>query len=291
MISVQNDTGPALDIDAVRTFVLVAELHSFTRAAEATGTTQSAASLKLKRLEVRLGTRLIERTPRSVRLTADGASFLVRARDLLAAHDRALAGGAPLERRLKIGISDHVAGPELPELLARLGASDPNMQLEVRIDFSSTLFDLFDRGKLDAIIVRREKHRRGGENIREDDFGWFALSNFGRDRSGRLRVAMLAAPCGVRAQATNALNRAKANWTEAFTGGGVTAVAAAAAAGVAVAPLARRLAPRGTVDVGPALGLPSLGRSKVVLYARINDSQAIAALRTVAATLRGRAGK
>jgi DNA-binding transcriptional LysR family regulator len=43
-----------LDLDAVRAFVLVADLHSFTRAADALDTTQSAVSLKLKRLETHL---------------------------------------------------------------------------------------------------------------------------------------------------------------------------------------------------------------------------------------------
>ncbi|MEX3823263.1 LysR family transcriptional regulator, partial [Paraburkholderia sp. BR14262] len=59
-----------LDLDAVRAFVLVAELRSFTRAADALDTTQSAVSLKLKRLEAHLGKQLLERTPRVVRLTA-----------------------------------------------------------------------------------------------------------------------------------------------------------------------------------------------------------------------------
>src|ERR1700741_4858746 len=95
VIMMQNDAATRpLDLDAVRAFALVAELSSFTRAAQVSGTTQSAVSLKLKRLEGRLAMRLIERTPRSVRLTAQGAAFLERARDLLAAHDRALAGVA-----------------------------------------------------------------------------------------------------------------------------------------------------------------------------------------------------
>jgi len=133
MITMDNDTTRALDVDAVRAFALVAELQSFTRAAQATGTTQSAVSLKLKRLEDRLATRLVERTPRSVRLTASGANFLERARDLLAAHDRALAGLQPTERRLTIGISDHVAGPALANLIARVSSFDPSLRLDVRI--------------------------------------------------------------------------------------------------------------------------------------------------------------
>ena len=62
-----------LDIEAVQAFVLTADLKSFTRAAEALDTTQSAVSLKIKRLEDGIGRRLLERTPRQVRLSADGS--------------------------------------------------------------------------------------------------------------------------------------------------------------------------------------------------------------------------
>src|SRR6478672_3428159 len=85
-------TDMTLDVDAVKAFVAVAELRSFTRAAEALGSTQGAISVKLKRLEDRMGQRLIERTPQLVRLSAQGALFLDSARDFLAAHDRAIAG-------------------------------------------------------------------------------------------------------------------------------------------------------------------------------------------------------
>ena len=59
-----------LDLDAVRTFIRIAELGSFTRSAEAMRTTQATVSLKLRRLEKRLGCRLLERTPRYVQLSA-----------------------------------------------------------------------------------------------------------------------------------------------------------------------------------------------------------------------------
>ena len=70
-----NATKP-LDLSAVRAFVLTADLQSFTRAAEALDSTQSAVSLKLRQLETQLGRRLLERTPRHVRLSAEGAAFL-----------------------------------------------------------------------------------------------------------------------------------------------------------------------------------------------------------------------
>src|ERR1700694_3564189 len=99
----------ALDILTVQAFLLVAELRSFTRAAEALGTTQAAVSMKLQRLEAVLGMRLVERSPRAVSLTADGAAFLDHARVLMDAHDRALSGGLPVRQRLSLGISDHAA--------------------------------------------------------------------------------------------------------------------------------------------------------------------------------------
>ena len=258
----------ALDLDAVQAFVLVADLASFTRAAEAAGTTQSAISLKLKKLEQRLGRRLIERTPRLVRLSGDGAAFLDRARDLIAAHERAVRDdGAP--RRLTLGISEHAAGPELASLIARINAYDPALRLDVRIGFSRAL--------LDALRRRRVRRRAGAARgrtprRREAPAGPLRLvRGAGLPRAGEpLRLATLAPPCGVHALAARALDGAKIAWVEAFVGGGIAAVAAAVTAGLGVAPLAARLAPAGSVDIGASARLPKLPRSDVdAAFARL----------------------
>lgn len=275
-----------LDIDTVRAFLLVAELQGFTRAAEALGTTQAAVSMKLQRLETVLGKRLVERSPRAVRLTADGAAFLPNARALIAAHDRALSGERPARQQLTLGISDHAAGPELVPLLERLHAMASQLALAVTIGFSRSMLDAYDAGELDAVIVRQEGSRRGGEKLAEDGFGWFAAKRFVWPRGDALPLATLAPPCGVRAHAVRALDKAGVDWTESFVGGGVTAVVAAALAGLAVAPLARRIAPPGLIDVGPAHKLPRLGASKVMLHSKVSDPAKLAALRTLAATFR-----
>ncbi|MBE7246465.1 MAG: LysR family transcriptional regulator, partial [Actinomycetospora chiangmaiensis] len=79
-----------LDLDGVIAFVRVVDLGSFTRAAEALATSQAAVSLRLKRLEDRIGARLLDRTPRHVAVTRQGELFLPAARRLLEAHDSAL---------------------------------------------------------------------------------------------------------------------------------------------------------------------------------------------------------
>src|SRR5215207_3424302 len=230
-----------LDLDAVEAFVRIAELDSFTRAAEAMRTTQGAVSLRLKRLEERLGCRLIERTPRYVQLSAQGAAFLEHARELLEVHDRALAVCAGARQRLTIGISDHVAGPELPALISRMNAQDPQLLIEIRIGSSGNLLQSFDRRELDTVIVRLHDRRSDGEVLTEEKFGWFAAPSWQHRAGEPLPVATMPEPCGVRVMAGQLLDAAGVPWAEVFVGGGVAAVAAAVMAGLGVAALAPRM--------------------------------------------------
>ncbi|PWY51626.1 MULTISPECIES: LysR family transcriptional regulator [Pseudomonas] len=277
-----------LDIDTVHAFVLIADFGSFTRAAQALDTSQAAISLKLKRLEERLGYRLLERTPRHVRLTPVGEQFMQAARDLLRAHERALGDmqAAPA-RRLVIGISDHVAGAELPQLLSRIAAYDPLLIIEVRIASSRDLTAAFDREELDAVIVRNEGARQDGEVLVVERFGWFAAPAWQQVPGTPLRLATMAAPCGVRHIAVRVLDDAGIPWTEVFIGGGVMAVCAAVSAGLGVAALAHRVAPAGAAEVGERLGLPLLPVSEIVLLARPTDARSEETLRALSAAFRG----
>jgi DNA-binding transcriptional LysR family regulator len=276
----------SLDVDAVRAFVAIAGFRSFTRAAESLDTTQGAISVKLKRLEDRLGCRLIERTPRAVRLSAQGAVFLGAARDFVAAHDRALAGLQAERRHFRLGVSEYVAGPEIPTLLARLNERDPALTIEVRLEQSRTLLDAFDKGELDAVIVREEDDRRDGDDLGPEHFGWFASPCFQQRAGEPLRLAALSPCCGVRGAATRVLHDAGIEWSEVFVGGGHTAVLAAVSAGLAVAALSCRLAPPDTVDVGAKLGLPALPSSRIVLHSALSDRRSKDALYTLAAVYR-----
>ncbi|ABF11047.1 DNA-binding transcriptional LysR family regulator [Cupriavidus metallidurans] len=275
-----------LDLDAVQAFVRIADLGSFTRAAEAMRTTQAAVSLKLQRLEQRLDCRLVERTPRYVALSAQGVAFLEHARELLEVHERALAGMTGRRQRLVIGISDHVAGPELPALIARMNAQNPQLLIEIRIGSSGDLLQSFDRRELDTVIVRLHVGRSDGEFLTDEKFGWFAAPSWKHRAGDPLPLATLAEPCGVRAMAGQFLDAAGVPWTEVFVGGGVAAVAAAVVAGLGVAALAPRMLPWGAVDVGSKLGLPDLPRLPVLLHSRVSDSRSREALAALAAAFK-----
>jgi DNA-binding transcriptional LysR family regulator len=275
-----------LDVDAVKAFVAIADLQSFTRAAEALGTTQGAISVKLRRLEDRIGKKLIERTPRLVRLSAQGEVFLESARDFLAAHDRAIAAVSSARRRFSLGIATHVGGSELPTLLTRLNSHDPALTIEVRLNDSRDLLDAFDRGEVDAAIIRREDDRRDGEMLVPDHFGWFATPDFAYRTGEPLRLAASSPSCGILNIATRALEAAGIPWTEVFLGCGSFAVAEAVSAGLATSVFSCRVAPPGTVEVSRRFGLPALPPSEIVLLSTLSDARSRKALKILATAFR-----
>ena len=121
-----------MDIDSVRIFVRVAELGSFTRASEQLGLSKARASVRIQELEAELGSRLLLRSTRALRLTEDGEKFLPRAKRLvLDADELATMFQAPstLRGRVRIDLPirfarDHVI-PRLPEFMA----SHPQIEL------------------------------------------------------------------------------------------------------------------------------------------------------------------
>ena len=162
-----------LDIEAVQAFVLVADFSSFTRAGEAMDSSQSAVSLKIKRLEDGLGRRLFERTPRRVRLTDAGQLFLERARLLIVAHGSALDAFATERRRLVVGISDHaqeslgdVVYVDLPKVGQKFGAGEIFGVVE-SVKAASDLFAPLGG----EVVAVNEALAKGPEAVNQDPYG------------------------------------------------------------------------------------------------------------------------
>ncbi|MFC0085105.1 LysR family transcriptional regulator [Dyella flava] len=282
------DSMKALDLDAVKAFVFIADLQSFTRAAEALDTTQSAISLKLRRLEDQLGRRLLERTPRQVRLSAEGAAFLDAARSLVGAHERAIGSFQIERRRLTIGISQQIVGSELPALLRRMNEHDPSLLIEMRVAGSREVMQAYEERMLDAALVLQPENRRHqGETLFTESFAWIGIPNWESHPGQALPLATQGESCSIRAAAVRALDQAGIAWTEVFIGKGAAVVGAAAAAGLAIAVLARRTAPSGTIDMGAKLSLPSLPRQEAVLYTALNDRRSRDAIRTLVTAFKG----
>lgn len=160
-------------LDRMQIFARVAELASFTQAAEALGIPKASASTAVQQLETQLGTRLLHRTTRRVQLTQDGQAYYERCKDLLADVDELQsmfqhADGDGLRGRVRIdmstGMARNVVMPRLPELLAR----HPALALELssterRVDLVREGFDCVLRtGAVvdESLIARPLGHTR-----------------------------------------------------------------------------------------------------------------------------------
>lgn len=93
-----------MDLNAVRTFVAVADAGQFQKAGVDLALTQQAVSKRVATLEREIGVRLLNRTPRGAELTIDGQAFLSHARALLQAEERARASVRPGSRALRIDV-------------------------------------------------------------------------------------------------------------------------------------------------------------------------------------------
>lgn len=273
---------PVLDIDLLRTFAVLSDSLNFTQAGDRLGATQSAISVRVKKLEERIGRALFERTPRSVALTPFGADFLADARRILAVHDEALRRAAvkdaPME--LAIGISEHAGGHHLTAALSAMRALAPRLRIRVQLGLSDTLIDEFDRGQLDAVIVRRNiaaepgrgedarERSGGGRMLFRDDLVWAAAPTLVLLPGEPVPLATIGAPCNARVAAVTALEAAGLPWTEVMSSRGLAAIQAAVAAGLGVGCFGLRHLPPGARTLGAADGLPPLPASEAVLFER-----------------------
>jgi DNA-binding transcriptional LysR family regulator len=136
------------NLEPILIFMRVAEMGSFTLAAESLGIQKGRASTAVRKLEDDVGTRLLHRTTRSVQLTEDGRAFHARARDLLADVDDLQSMFAnervALRGRLRVDLPTEVARttivPALPDFMAA------NPELEVEISSTDRQVDLVQEG-------------------------------------------------------------------------------------------------------------------------------------------------
>jgi DNA-binding transcriptional LysR family regulator len=154
-------------MEAIKRFVRVAELASFTQAADQLGLPKASVSTAVQQLENQLGTQLLHRTTRRVQLTPDGQLFYERSKHLLGEVDELTSlfqgDDASIKGMVRVDMSHPMARnlviPQLPEFLNHY----PNIQVEVsstdrRVDLIAEGYDCVVRtGELSdsGLVVRR----------------------------------------------------------------------------------------------------------------------------------------
>jgi len=156
-------TIPGMDqLVCMRSFVRVADLHSFTRAADALGISRAVVSTHVAELERHLRCQLFHRTTRRVGLTSDGAEYLARCQRILAELEAAdetlrrtrLSPQGRLRVDVPVVFGRALLIPALPKFTARY----PDLQLEVQ--FNDRVIDLIAE-EVDLVVrvgAVREPH-------------------------------------------------------------------------------------------------------------------------------------
>lgn len=162
-----------LDGDSLAAFVAIAEERSFSRAADRLGLAQSVISKRLRRLEDRLGARLIDRSVRNdIHLTRIGELFLSDAADTLARLDRAERVGRNLARGrrgpLRIGfVLSAAMNGTLTTILTRVREALPDIELQPRLMETPEQLAALGAGELDMGLLRPRPSYPPGCDARE----------------------------------------------------------------------------------------------------------------------------
>ena len=256
---------PDLDLDLLRAFVAVAERGGFTAATSALGLTQSAISLKIRRLEDLLGGRVLDRTSRAAVLTPRGETLLAYARRMLALNDEAVRRmvAPPVAGRLRLGVADHFVPRSLAPLLARFAREHPGIALEVEVGRSHDLRRARDDGGLDLVLGKRRDGETEGTILWTEPVIWAAAPGWAPPEDRPIPLAMLPAGCMFRDRALAALTRAGIAAEVTYTSPSLLGVAAAAQAGLGATVMGASGLPDG---LAPLAGLPALGHAEMAVF-------------------------
>jgi DNA-binding transcriptional LysR family regulator len=122
-------------IQSFQVFARVAEMRSFTKAAESLGLVKASVSAQIQQLESELGTRLLHRTTRNVQLTHDGISFYERCKDFLADFDDIQTmfqeGTSGLGGRIRVDMPGRMARFQVIPYLHQFFSLHPHIEIEL----------------------------------------------------------------------------------------------------------------------------------------------------------------
>ena len=153
------------ELSQVRCFVALAEELHFSRAAQRLNMTQSPLSRQIQLLEHHVGTQLVDRTSRSVRLTAAGKSFFPKAARILrmaeeaASVARRVAEGE--EGSLAIGFTASFGYALVPDFVRSLRDRAPGIALTLKELVTGAQLEALGSGQLDVGLMRPHPERGG----------------------------------------------------------------------------------------------------------------------------------
>ena len=170
-----------MDRYLLRYFLAVAELGSFSKAAQRVSVTQPTLSVGIAKLEDEVGARLFERTTRRVSLTPAGSMFLQHARRITQEYEAALreVSEAPQLKRLRAGILSTIPARDLERVVAAHARNSSGEALEILDSTERDIANRLSDGRLDVAItiLRPGLESFGQETLRNEPYVLFVAAN------------------------------------------------------------------------------------------------------------------
>lgn len=256
-----------LDITTLRSFVAVADSGGVTRAAGFLHLTQSAVSMQLKRLEELLDLELLDRSGRTIALTASGEQLLGYARRMVALNDEVMARltDQAFEGEVTLGVPHDIVHPVIPRVLQRFHSAYPRVRVNLVDSSTRQLKEGFSRGAFDLILTTEAGPGEGAETIHQMPLRWVGAPDGSVWRQRPLRVAFCR-NCIFRGAATAALDAANIPWEMAVDSASDRTIEATVSADLAITTILEGTEPAHQERIDHGGALPDLPVQMINLY-------------------------
>lgn len=151
-----------MDIESMRTFLVLAETGSFTRTSQILFVAQSTVSNRIGELEKELNVKLFERTNRKVELTLQGEKFRTYAQKIISLTETELPNIKASEgKTLRIGCANTIYTCHLEKEIKKLMDEEPDTSIIVTIDMSKELIEEIQNDRFDVVYSIIPLHMSG----------------------------------------------------------------------------------------------------------------------------------
>src|SRR6201997_31088 len=270
------------DIDCLRSFLLVADTMSISRAAENVGRSQSTVSQQIAKLEAQLGKGLLTRRKgRVINLTSEGGKLVQYARRMLQLNDEAYASMSDdvLTGFVRLGVPLDFFGRDFTAWLARFKNRHPMVGLEVEANQSENLIKRSARGEFDLAFFKQPAGARNGAVALREQLVWVSGPNYSLDTGDSVPLILFPEGCAYRHCAVSALKDHKRPWHVSFVSPSFECLKSAAVEGMGITVLARALVVPTLRVVRHGLRLPQLPTVELVYsYGRRSNSRVVSEL-------------
>jgi len=236
-----------MTLDQIRTFLWVARLGGFRRAADRLNLSQPAISTRIANLEEELRVGLFERGPGTLVLTKHGTLLLAYAEQMLFVEEEIksrVANPAEAEGLFRVGASETIAQAWLPAFLKAFSEAYPRVNVDLNVDISLNLRAGLLERRLDLVFLMGPISEFTVENVALPSFDlhWYRAASNPQTNLGAIPVISYSSQTRPYRELMAELSRRVGPKLRVFSSASLSASLKMIASGIAVGPYPRALA-------------------------------------------------